>query len=91
MIHTFLIKEMVNMTIRLHQSDDDSLIEKVWCELGGQLPRERVSRVVTEVALRFQDARVKTFLPILIHRRTLERLNQELFEVDSADDCLPDE
>ena len=64
---------------------DDSFIEKVWCELIRQLPNGRVSRVVTEVALGFQNATVTAFLPILVHRRATERLNHELNELDSSD------
>jgi len=60
---------------------DESLIEKVWCDLDRQVPRDRVSYVVAEVALKFQDATVKTFLPILVHRRALERLRQEINEM----------
>ena len=70
---------------------DDSLVEKVWLDLDRQLPRERVSRVVDEVALGFQNATVKTFLPILVHRRALERLRQELDQTDTADSRLLDE
>ena len=65
---------------------DDSLIEKVWCDLDRKVPRDRVSCVVAEVALGFQDATVKPFLPILIHRRALERLRQEINEMASTDD-----
>jgi hypothetical protein len=70
---------------------DDSLIEKVWCDLDRQVPRDRVSCVVFEVALGFQNATVKTFLPIIVHRRALERLRQEMNEPISTDGRSPDE
>ena len=82
----------MNSTIELHQPTaeanpgdaingiDDSLVEQVWRELDGQLSHERVECIVTEVALGFQDAAVKTFLPIFIHRRALERLRREINE-----------
>jgi len=53
---------------------DESLVEKVWRDLDEQLPREQVAHVVAEIALEFQDATVKTFLPILIHRQAMARL-----------------
>ena len=95
--------ETMNMSVGLHQGTaeahpydgvtgvDDSLIEQVWRELGGQLPRKRVGCVVTEVALGFQNAPVKAFLQILIHRLALERLRQELDEMDSTENRLLDE
>lgn len=67
---------------------DDELVEAIWHELDQQIPRERVSCVVAEVALGFQHATVKTFLPILVHRQALERLRQELNTMNSSDDRL---
>jgi hypothetical protein len=91
------------MSVELHQSVveahpydvvdgvDDALIETIWHELDRQLPRERVGCVDAKIALGFQDATVKTFLPIFIHRRALERLKQELYEMASSDGRLQNE
>lgn len=80
------IKELINMSMKLRPDTvgvnqyeamsfvDESLVEKVWRDLDKQLPREQVTHVVAEIALKFQDATVKTFLPILIHREAMERL-----------------
>ncbi|MCB8922679.1 MAG: hypothetical protein H6662_13920 [Ardenticatenaceae bacterium] len=80
------------MSMKLHQNDaeanrhgvindvDDLLIEKVWRDLDGQLSREQVGRVVAEVSLGYQDAKVKAFLPILIHRQAVERLKEFLLD-----------
>ena len=70
---------------------DDVLVEAIWDELDKQLPYERVRCVVAEIALRFQDATVKTFLSILVHRLAIERLRQELNEMDSTESHLLDE
>ena len=64
---------------------DDAFIESIWQELDGQLPLARVRCVVTEITRGFQGAAVKTFLPILVHRQTLEKLKQDLNNMDSAD------
>jgi hypothetical protein len=93
----------MNISVELHQSVaeahpydvvdgvDDALIETIWHELDRQLPRERVGCVVAEVALGFQDATLKTFLPIFIHRRALGRLKQELYEMASPGGRLQNE
>jgi hypothetical protein len=90
----------MNMSIELHQSVtevhldevidgvDDVLVEAIWHDLERQLPRERVSCVVATVALEFQDATVKAFLPILVHRRVLEQLRPEIDDMDSTDNRL---
>jgi len=91
------------MSVELHQSVtevhldelidgvDDALIETIWHELDRQLPRARVCEVVNKIALGFQDARVQTFVPILVHRRALDRLRLELNEMASTDGRLLDE
>jgi hypothetical protein len=93
----------MNKTIQLHQTTieanpgdaingiDDSLVENLWHDLDGRLPRERVRCVVNQVAQEYQNAAVKTFLPIFIYRRALKRLRQELDEMEFVDGCLPDE
>jgi hypothetical protein len=53
---------------------DDSLVEKLWHDLDGQVSREQIGRAVAEIAAGFQKATVTSFVPILIHRQALERL-----------------
>ena len=57
-------------------SADDSLVEKVWHDLDGQVSREQVSQVVAEVAVGFQNASIKAFVPIFVHKLALERLKR---------------
>lgn len=82
--------EMHQSVAEVHPYDAENsvgaaLVETIWHDLDHQLSRERVRCVVAEVTLGFQDATVKTFLPILVHRRALEQLRQELGEMDSTD------
>jgi hypothetical protein len=58
---------------------DESLVEKLWHDLDGQVSREQISRVVAEIAARFQTATVTAFVPIFIHRQALEELRSLLF------------
>ena len=57
---------------------DDALVEKLWQDLDEQLSREQIGRVVDQIAGEFQDATVKVFIPILIHRLALEQLKKQL-------------
>ena len=91
------------MSVELHQTIaeahpydvvdgiDDVFVESIWRELDCQLPRERVRCVVAGIALRFQDATVKTFLPILVRRRALVQLRKEINQTVSTDNYLTDE
>ena len=69
---------------------DNELVETIWHELDKQVSRERVGCVVSEVAIGFQDASVKTFLSIFIPRRALEQLQRELNQMPRTDHCLLD-
>ena len=80
-----------NVHDRITEIADDLLVEKVWRDLDKQVPRDRVSCIVYEVALGFQNATVKAFLPILVHRRAIERLRQEIIETAPVHGCSLDE
>jgi hypothetical protein len=52
----------------------DSLIEQIWRDLNGQISRVKIRQVATDAAARFQDAKVRTFVPIFIRRDSCEQL-----------------
>lgn len=52
----------------------DNLIEQIWRDLGGQVPRQQIRQVAAEVTAEFHDATVTAFVPIFVRRRTRERL-----------------
>jgi hypothetical protein len=56
--------------------DYDSLVEKVWLELQGNLSREQIGRMVAEIARQYEDAPVQTFVPILVHRQVVDALKR---------------
>jgi hypothetical protein len=53
------------------------LIERTWREFNGEVPRSRIREVVNELLDGYQDAKVKTYLPILIRRQAIDLLNAE--------------
>jgi len=53
---------------------DDGLIEEIWQDLDGLISHEQIRRAAYEVAARYQDAKISTFIPIFIRRNTKERL-----------------
>lgn len=76
--------EMHQMIVETKQHDvmdnvDGSLVDTLWRDLGDQVSREQIARVVTEIAARFQTATVTAFVPIFIRRRALEQLRSQLF------------
>ena len=91
------------MSVELHQSAaeahphefvdgiDDALVEAIWHELDRQLSRARVRRVVAEIAVGFQDARVKTFVPIFVRRRAIDKLKHEMNGIASKENYSLDD
>lgn len=57
---------------------DDSLVDKLWHELDGQVSRQRIAGAVTEIAAKFERATVTAFVPVSIHRQALEQLRGTL-------------
>jgi hypothetical protein len=53
---------------------DKALIESIWKALDGRVDREQITQAILEAAARYQNARVKTFIPIFIRRDVLQRL-----------------
>lgn len=56
------------------ENNDNALIESIWEELNGCVDRENISRTILEAKARYQNAAINTYLPILIRRYVLERL-----------------
>ena len=54
--------------------DVDQMTEQVWRELGGQVSRETIQRVVSDVVPRYQDARIATYVPIFVRQDVLREL-----------------
>jgi hypothetical protein len=54
---------------------NDQLIEEIWRDLSGKVTRDQVREVALATMTEFQDATVTAFIPILLRRRTFERLS----------------
>lgn len=53
---------------------EDGLIEEIWSDLGGRISQEVIRQVVDEIVAEFQDATVKSFIPILLQREARARI-----------------
>lgn len=56
--------------------DIETLVEQIWLELDGAVDRAVIEQVVQEVLPRFDDARVKSFVPIFIRKEVKDRLKR---------------
>jgi hypothetical protein len=67
--------------------DVETLIEKIRNDLGGTVSRSPIRQVVMEIIPRYESARIQTYVPIFVHKETVERLRVGLAEV--ARDSTP--
>ena len=54
---------------------DKALVESIWKALDGRVDREQIRQASLEAEAGYQNATVKTFIPIFIRREVLERLS----------------
>ncbi len=58
--------------------DAENLIEQIWHDLGGTTPRCQIRSVFMEVAPSYEDARIMTYVPILLRAKVLRRLQDDI-------------
>ena len=59
---------------RISQIDMEAIIEQIWKDLGGTASRSDIRSVVIEVAPRYADARIFTYVPIFMGKEVRRRL-----------------
>ena len=52
----------------------DTIVEQIWKDLNGAVPRSVIQDVLVEVVPRYEKARIQTFVPIFIRRDAVQRL-----------------
>ena len=58
---------------------DDALVETLWQDLDGQVPRQQIAKEVAQIAAKFEEATVTSFVHIFIRRQALEHLRHQSF------------
>ena len=58
----------------ISQIDMEAIIEQIWKDLAGIASRSDIGSVVIEVAPRYADARIFTYVPIFMGKEVRSRL-----------------
>ena len=66
------------------QVDIEAIIEQIWGDLGGVTSHSDIRKALMEVAPKYEDARIKTYVPILLRREVLRRLQGGLVHHQGA-------
>jgi cAMP phosphodiesterase len=68
-------KSVVNLGIDENSRDDqEAIVDQIWSDLRGQASRSDIRRVLIEVAPKYENALIKTYVPIFLCRDVRERL-----------------
>jgi ribosomal protein L20A (L18A) len=68
-------KPVINLGAdEISQIDPEAIIEQIWSDLGGRASRSDIRRVVIEVAPKYADVRILTYVPIFLGREVRRRL-----------------
>ena len=68
-------KPVINLDPDENSSIDlEPIIEQIWKDLGGTASRSDVRSVAIEVAPRYADARILTYIPIFMAKEVRSRL-----------------
>ena len=64
--------------------DTETIVEQIWRDLGGVTPRAEIRKVLMEIAPVYENAHVKTFVPIFLRRDVLHRLQDGVVQSHRA-------
>lgn len=60
--------------------DLDRMTDELWHDLQGKASLQAIRQVLTDVSLKYQDARVQIYVPIFVRRRAMEILRLQMDE-----------
>ena len=60
--------------------DIETMIDQVWHQLQGKVSRAAIQSVILEIIPRYENARVTTYVPILVYREAVDTLRARLDE-----------
>ena len=57
-------------------ADLDELAERIWRDLHGQVDQSEIRQVLFDLKPKYQEARILTFIPVLMRRNAIEILRR---------------
>lgn len=71
-----LFAEKKVWTGRRSELDIDVLVERVWLDLEGKVPRSTIEPAVSEILSKYENAKVKQYLPLIVQRQAKQLLQK---------------
>ena len=70
--------------------DIEAIIEQIWGDLRGATSRSDIRKALMEAAPKYEDARIKTYVPIFLRKEVLRRLQGESAHFQGAKSFEPE-
>jgi hypothetical protein len=58
--------------------DVGAMVEQIWNDLQGRVSRSAIRQALLKILSQYEDARIRTYIPIFARREALETLRIEL-------------
>ena len=58
--------------------DVETVIEQVWQDLQGEVNRSAILQVLLKIIPKYENARITTYVPLLVRRETVDELHARL-------------
>jgi hypothetical protein len=76
MSESMLLVEKKVQARRRSELDIDVLVERVWLDLGGKVPRSAIEPIVSQLLSNYENAKVKQYLPVIVQRQAKQLLQK---------------
>ena len=76
MSESILIAKEPTQSGNRYKLDVDILVELVWLDLQGEVPRSAVRATVSQILSMYENAKVKQYLPIIVQRQARQLLGK---------------
>ena len=57
--------------------DIEAIIEQIWHKFKGTTSREEIREMVAEAISKYEDVRIRTYVPIFLYRDVIQRLRND--------------
>ncbi len=64
-------------TIKSNVWDVEAIIDQVWTNLDGRIPRTTVYTTVVRLLEKYDNAVIRLYVPLLVHREAVELLRSD--------------
>jgi hypothetical protein len=67
-------------TPKSNERDVEAIVDQVWSDLDGRIPRSAICTIVVRLLEKYDDAIIKLYVPLLVRREATVLLRKAVFQ-----------